>query len=322
MATLHKFIERINTEAKFSGELKYDETMSAHTSFKLGGKADIWLRPDKEIFQSYAAKLLASAREEAVPVFVLGAGANIVVSDRGIRGIVLDKGAYTGIIPEKDSETYDKDARDTEIRTVLSGTQVDWLVGSLAEEGLSGMEFLAGMPGSVGGAVWMNARCYGKSISDVLFKTEVLDESFQVKNVPFIAEDFDYKKSPFQGQENLILSASFALRQTAKGEIFKEIAFNRQDRVEKGHYRFPSAGSAFKNNPIFGEPTGKIIDELGLRGFSLGGAQVAPWHGNIVINSGKATAADVKNLIHELLKRVKEEKGFELESEILFVGDW
>ena len=318
MLNLHKFIERINTESKFSGEIKYDKAMSELTTFKLGGKADIWIKPEKGIFRNYVSKLLASAKEEGIGVFILGAGANIVVSDQGIRGIVLDTGNfcgidYHGVYGEKENE---------EIIKVLSGTQVDWLTDTLAEEGLSGLEFLAGMPGSVGGSVWMNARSYGKSISDVLYETEILDEDFIERIIPYKAEDFDYKKSPFQESENLILSASFTLRLAEKHEIKKKMTVNRQDRDKKGHYRYPSAGSAFKNNPNFGEPTGKIIEDLGLRGFSIGGAQVAPWHGNIVINTGSATAKDVKNLIIELARRVKEEKGFDLDSEILFVGDW
>jgi len=102
----------------------------------------------------------------------------------------------------------------------------------------------------------------------------------------------------------------------------KETAAYRQDRSDKGHYRFPSAGSAFKNNRDFGAPTGKIIDLLGLRGFGIGGAQIAPWHGNIIINTGNAAAGDIKSLMDEVARRVKEERGVELESEILFVGDW
>ena len=317
METLSKFIERINTEGKFTGAVHFDEPMSTHTSFKIGGKADVWIRPDKHIFTDYSARLLKEAREEGFPVFILGAGANILVSDKGIRGIVLDTGAWTGIVGEFNHKGTD----DTKLK-VLSGTQIDWLADELASGGFSGMEFLAGMPGTVGGAVWMNARCYGKSISDVLLETEILDEGFEVKVIPYKKEDFDYKKSPFQEMECLILSASFALQREDRGDILDEMGFNRQDRREKGQFHFPSAGSAFKNNPAFGEPTGKIIDSLGLKGFKIGGAQVSPLHGNIVFNTGEASAEDVKNLMEEVARRVKEEKGFDLESEIYLVGDW
>jgi len=332
---MRKFLEKINSVEKFSGELSYDEPMSKHTSFKVGGSADVWVRPDKDIFPDYSARLLSSAREEGIPVFVLGGGANIVVSERGIRGIVLDTGSWNGFeVKEKPDE------KDGDVFTVkvLSGTSVDCLTDQLAAKGLSGLEFLAGMPGSVGGAVWMNARCYEKSVSDALIETEILNENREAHNatqfpahnatkfpalkIAFRAEDFSYKKSPFQGRDALILSARFSLRSGEPEKIMKVMAEHRRDREEKGHYRFPSAGSAFKNNRDFGVPTGKIIDELGLRGLRVGGAQVAPWHGNIVINTGNASGNDIKDLMGEVSRRVKEARGFDLESEVLFVGEW
>ena len=331
-------MEKINTGGKFSPSVRYDEPMSGHTTFKVGGKADVWVRPAKDIFPGYAAKLLKAAREEGIPVFILGAGANIVVSDNGIRGIVLDTGAFRGIGKREDMappKTPFPEAENPPVKdapgegekaffsvSVLSGTSVDGLVSRLAERGLSGLEFLAGMPGSVGGAVWMNARCYGKSVSDALVETEILDESFEKRKIPFRPEDFSYKKSPFQGRENLILSARFAVHFGESADIRRENTACRKDRSDKGHYRFPSAGSAFKNNHDFGDPSGRIIDQAGFRGLSMGGAQIAPWHGNIIINTGSATAADIRALMDEVAHRIKKERGFELESEILFVGEW
>jgi UDP-N-acetylmuramate dehydrogenase len=315
MDTLRKFMEKINREGQFSGELRYDEPMSAHTTFKVGGKADAWVRPEKDIFPAYAAKLLEAAEEEGVPVFVLGGGANIVVGDGGIRGIVLDTGSWQGMDSPIESEEEAISVR------LLSGSSVDGIADQLAAGGLSGLEFLAGMPGSVGGAIWMNARCYERSVSDALIETEILDEDRRKQAIPFRPEDFSYKKSPFQGRKVIILSGRFAVRVREPKEIYDEMAVYRRDRVDKGHYRFPSAGSAFKNNRDFGDPTGRIIDQLGLRGFSVGGAQVAPWHGNIIINTGGATATDIKLLAAEVARRVKEERGFELESEILYIGE-
>ena len=341
MLNLRKFMEKINTRREprpFTGKwpeevadsggepsysasagsgrepplfIRYDEPMSEHTTFKVGGKADVWVRPGKGIFPGYAARLLKAAREEGIPVFILGAGANIAVSDSGLRGIVLDTAGYSGLAKHEGGSV-----------SVLSGTSVDDLSGSLAAQGLSGLEFLAGMPGSVGGALWMNARCYEKSVSDALIETAVLDENFEKQTLPFRAEDFSYKKSPFQNRQALILSARFAVQPREPEAMRKDIASYRQDRIDKGHFRFPSAGSAFKNNRDFGAPTGKIIDELGLRGLGAGGAQVAPWHGNIIINTGNATARDVKILMNEVTRRVKELRGIDLESEILFVGEW
>ena len=310
MENLREFIEKVNTKVKFSGCLNYNEPMASHTTFKVGGNADIWIKPGKEVFLDYVSLLLALAREEGFPVFILGAGANIVCSDRGIRGIVLDTGFWEGCTFNKNSVS------------VFSGTQVDNLADTLAESGFSGLEFLAGLPGSVGGAVWMNARCYEKSVSDVLIETEILDENFKREVIPFNADSFSYKKSPFQERDVLILRAGFSIKPGEKETIKSEMAFFREDREKKGHYRFPSAGSAFKNSRDFGAPTGKIIDELGLKGFSVGGAQVAPWHGNIIINKGNATASDIKKLMDEISKKVNEKLKINLESEILFIGEW
>jgi UDP-N-acetylmuramate dehydrogenase len=133
---------------------------------------------------------------------------------------------------------------------------------------------------------------------------------------------FGYKRSPFQGRSCLILEAGFALRPGKPGEIRRTMETHRRDREAKGHYRCPSAGSAFKNSRDFGKATGMIIDELGLRGLRIGGAQVAPYHGNIIINAGGATAADIRALVDEVARRVKDAAGLTLEPEILFVGDW
>ena len=323
METLRQFIEKINREGKFAGELRYGEPMSHHTTFKVGGKADVWVRPEKDIFPVYAAKLLKAAWGEGIPVFILGGGANIVVSDLGIRGIVLDTGSWQGIdtVMGREAEGGGSQPVSALSVRVLSGSPVDGLIDQLAAEGISGLEFLAGMPGSVGGAIWMNARCYDKSVSDALVETEILDEDCREQTIRFRPEDFSYKKSPFQGTKTLILSGRFSVQAREPEAIRQEMAVYRRDRTEKGHYRFPSAGSAFKNNRDFGDPTGRIIDRLGLRGFRVGGAQVAPWHGNIIINTGGATAADIKLLVAEVARRVKEELGFDLKSEILFIGE-
>jgi UDP-N-acetylmuramate dehydrogenase len=285
--------------------------MAAHTSFRVGGPADLWVRPRGEGFPEYAALLLRAARAGGIPVFILGGGANLVVADRGIRGIVLDTGGWRG--------TELVQTGGMEIR---SGTTADEAAETAAAAGLGGLEFLAGMPGTIGGAVWMNARCYERSVSGLLLETGILDESLNRARVPFREEDFSYKRSPFQNREVLILSARFVLKPREEAEIRREMAEHRRDREAKGHYRFPSAGSAFKNNRDFGKPTGKLIDELGLRGFSAGGARVAPWHGNFIINDGSASAGDIRALTEEVAARVRVATGFILEPEILFVGEW
>jgi UDP-N-acetylmuramate dehydrogenase len=296
-----------------SPDYRFDEPMSAHTTFRVGGPADLWLRPEGELFPFFAGLLLVRAREAGFPVFILGGGANLVVSDRGIRGIVLDTGGWTGI------------RREGGGLRVKSGASLDEITEYAAPRGLSGLEFLAGMPGTLGGAVWMNARCYEKSLSDVLAETEVLvieDGKAEKRRVARRPGDFGYKRSPFQGGDELILAATLLTGAGEPEKIRREMAEHREDRERKGHYRYPSAGSVFKNNRNFGKSTGQIIDELGLRGLRAGGARIAPWHGNIIINTGDASAADIRSLTDLAAARVKAERGLELEREILFAGEW
>lgn len=310
MTKLRKLIEKINTAVPFCGLLRYDEPMAAHCTFKVGGPADVWIRPDASVFKEYCSLLLPYAAEAAIPLFVLGAGANIVPSDKGIRGIVLDTGAWSGL-------EFGKDFVD-----IYSGTDVDKAAMLCAEKNRSCIEFLAGMPGSIGGAAWMNARCYGKSMSDVFVQAELLDEHGMLQCHRYPQSAFDYKSSPFQKMKDLILSVRLKTRKANSDVLYAVMEELRLDRETKGHYRLPCAGSAFKNNYAYGKPSGIIIDELGLRGYSRGGAKVADWHGNIIVNTGSATASDIKSLSEYVRQKVLSERGLDLESEILFVGDW
>jgi UDP-N-acetylmuramate dehydrogenase len=297
-------------------DIRYNEPMAEFTTFKVGGSADCWISPYGEDFPQFSAALLCMARNAGIPVFILGGGANIVISDNGIRGIVLDTGAWRG-----------KELTEEGI-VFRSGTSVDEAVDCAVGDNLSGLEFLAGMPGTIGGAVYMNARCYDREVADVLVWTEILDFTAcadggkpEIKRIAANKTDFGYKRSPFQGKDCLILSSCFRLKRENKETILNEMKKNRRDRKEKGHYLFPCAGSVFKNNRDFGKPTGQIIDELGMKGFSVGRAQIAPFHGNIVINTGGATSSEIHALINIVSEKVKTATGFVLEPEIIFVGE-
>jgi UDP-N-acetylmuramate dehydrogenase len=308
-----RIVESCAQENPCDIEIRYNESMAAHSTFRAGGPADCWLRPSGGNFPAFAAALFAAARAAHVPVFVLGGGANILAADAGIRGIVLDTGGWAG-------ETGRRQDGIIEFR---AGTNLDSAAEIAAEAGLSGLEFLAGMPGSIGGAVWMNARCYGREIADVLTETEIIDcagSQPERLRLPADKSEFSYKHSPFQGRDVLILCASFQLTPGEIPQIRAVMESHRKDRTAKGHYRYPSAGSVFKNNSNFGKPTGQIIDELGLCGLCTGGAQVAPWHGNIIVNTGGASAADIRALIDEVAARVKAATGFDLEPEVIFLG--
>jgi len=298
----------------------YNEPLKDHTTFKVGGPADCLLFPKGKGFRDFCINILNTCRAQDVPVFILGAGANIVVSDKGIRGITLEmsgwKNENSGLYFNKGEIVF------------KSGTNIDEAVNTVSSAGFSGFEFLAGMPGTIGGAVWMNARCYESEIADVLGWAEIINcdhelkSSYAIHKIEKNAEDFAYKQSPFQKMDCVIVSASFKLKKGNKEEILSNIKKYMEDREKKGHYRFPSAGSAFKNNRDFGKPTGQIIDELGLKSRQIGGAQIAPFHGNIIINTGNACANDIRALVDETILEVKEKTGFILEPEILFVGEW
>ncbi|MDR1024417.1 MAG: UDP-N-acetylmuramate dehydrogenase, partial [Treponema sp.] len=253
-----------------------------------------------------------------IPLFILGGGANLVPADQGIRGVALDTTGWTGW-DFNESPGSGATGESGVVMTVRSGTPADQAADAAAERGYGGLEFLAGLPGVIGGAVWMNARCYDRQVSDTLLRTEIIDEDQRRIWVPLEAETFGYKKSPFQTRDALIVAAEFGLEKRDPQAIRAEMAQYRKDREDKGHYRLPSAGSVFKNNHSFGKPAGKIIDELGLRGLRVGGAQVAPWHGNIIVNTGGATAADIRRLTEILVETVKRETGFDLEREIIFI---
>jgi UDP-N-acetylmuramate dehydrogenase len=290
-----------------------DEPLSKHTTFKIGGPADIFLRPSGEDFPDEAASILKKARADGTRVFILGAGSNIVAADDGFRGIVLDTGAWSGCLLEDDGQST------ANTLLVRSGTPCDEAADFAASSALAGLEFLAGLPGSIGGAVWMNARCYGKSIADILIDVEILDETFKRTLVPYDPSGYGYKKSPFQNRNALILAARLRVEQGKRDAILAEMEAHRKDRESKGHFSHPSAGSVFKNKAEFGKPSGKIIEELGMRGLQIGGARVADWHGNFIINTGGATANDVAALVAHIQKKARETLAIELDPEIIFL---
>lgn len=287
--------------------VRYDEPMAGHTSFNIGGPADLFLAP-----RNYGELLacLKLVHNSDLPYFLLGGGTNILVSDRGIRGAVIS----TTALAEITVVGYQLVAQ--------AGATVERVCEVAEEHGLGGIEFMYGMPGTIGGAVWMNARCYGGSISDVLRQATVIDSSFHKEAVTYDPELFGYKRSPFQKMKSCIWEVSLQLEEAERSELRMVMDYNMADRVEKGHFTAPSAGSLFKNNREFGAPTGQIIDELGLRGTVAGGAAIADYHGNIFINQHQATAKDVLSLIRLAVETAWSERCIRLEPEVRLIGDW
>ncbi len=287
--------------------MRFNEPMDAHTTFRVGGPADVYVRPaDAEEL----AKLRRFARRHMLPTFILGGGANIVVGDRGVRALVVDVGDINHV-------------RITDERmTVGAGLPVSDAADQAAAAGLGGLDFLYSMPGSTGGAVWMNARCYGSSIIEILEQVDYLDEDGARHAMSPDPRHFGYKRTPFQTNDWIIVEARFLLHAEDESTVRSRMESYKADRTSKGHFAWPCAGSLFKNNRDFGEPTGKLLDRLGLRGTRLGGAKISDLHANIVVNDRNATACDIDALARLMEERAREAFGIELEREVLFVGEW
>ncbi|WP_163337216.1 UDP-N-acetylmuramate dehydrogenase [Desulfopila sp. IMCC35008] len=288
-------------------EVRFDEPMSGFTSFQVGGPADILLIPRSV---GELSDCLTVCRQEGLDVFLLGGGTNLLVSDRGIRGVVL---LLTGLA----------EVRVKGLQIIASaGASVEKVCEVAADHGLSGMEFLYGLPGTIGGALWMNARCYGGEMSELCVSAQLLTPNGESRRIATGQSDFSYKKSPFQLMDGCITDVVLQLHKGEQQAIRAEMQQNYDDRVQKGHFQAPSAGSLFKNNRDFGAPTGKILDELGLRGRVSGGAAIAPFHGNIFINNGSAKAVDILDLIVLSVETARSKLNILLEPEVRFVGEW
>jgi UDP-N-acetylmuramate dehydrogenase len=284
-----------------------DEPMAEHTSFRVGGPADLYVVPARA---DEAVRVLKVCARESVPSFFLGGGTNILVSDLGIRGVVVNLSRLSGVRAEGT------------LVMAGGGTPVSEVSEFALARGLSGLEFAFSLPGSVGGAVWMNARCYGTEISDVLEYVEYLGPDLERHRYSMSRDEWSYKQSPFQNERRVVLEAAFRLVPGDHADMKALMLSHRADRERKGHFLHPCAGSIFKNNRAFGAPTGQLIDSLGLKGTRIGGAQVAPFHGNIIINESGARASDVRALIERVERDVRSRLGFELEREVILVGQW
>lgn len=303
MSTIGDSVSKIN----LTGSWRTDEPLAAHTTFQVGGPADLMVFP-ATVADVKAVR--AWARDQGLPLFVLGKGANLLVADGGIRGVVLNLTSLAGWSHEKG------------ILWTQAGLEVSAAAEAGRAQGFSCLEFLNAMPSTIGGAVYMNARCYGAEVADVLEDVLVLDEANNERLVPFAKDQWAYKVSPFQDRDWLILEARFRTLPADPLVVGKVMETNATDRRAKGHFRLPCAGSVFKNNHAFGDPSGVIIDRVGLKGLRRGRAAVSSWHANIIVNEGGATAGDLRALILEVKARVAEATGFVLEEEVIYAGAW
>lgn len=282
-----------------------NEPMSKHTTFKIGGTADIFvkLRNTEQI-----EKLLNLCKNKNVPIKIIGNGSNILVKDNGIRGVVAK--ICTNSYDFLDEKTIRVDAG-------MLNSKVSRI---LLENSLTGFEFASGIPGTIGGAVKMNAGAYGSQMSDVVTKTKYIDlENMQIKEITKEEQKFGYRKSIFSTTRRVIIDTTLKLEKADKEHIQEKINQNNESRRTKQPIDKPSAGSTFKRGKDF--ITAQLIDECGLKGYTIGGAQVSTKHAGFVVNAGDATASDVIELMELIKKRVQEKFNKNIDLEIEVIGE-
>lgn len=285
-----------------------DEKMSKHTSFKIGGPADFFIKIQDIKELKFVLKL---ANENNIPITVIGNGTNLLVSDKGIRGIVLK----IEIANFKVTRIKDK----AEI-TISSGYSVGKLSHLALKEDLTGLEFLAGIPGSVGGALRMNAGAYGSQMQDIVHSTKYMEKNGKIKKLNLAEHKFSYRNSVFSEMNDVIILETVLVAKYGNPEEIKtKMNEYTKSRMEKQPLDLPNAGSTFKRKGDI--ITAKLIDECGLKGYRIGDAAVSEKHAGFVVNLGNATAKEVIELTDYIKKKVKEEKNVDIELEILKVGE-
>ena len=283
-----------------------DEPMCDHTTFKIGGKADVFV---SIINEHEILRLLELLRSRQIPFFILGNGSNILVSDEGYRGVIIEIGsAYSGVRMLDD------------IVIAKAGTTMAKLSHFAMENDLTGLEFASGIPGTVGGGIIMNAGAYGGEMRQITYRVKAVTPSGEVIYLSNAEMEFEYRNSKAKKEGYIILQAEFRLHRGEKSVIegiMRDLAKKRRD---KQPLEYPSAGSTFKRPQ--GYYAGKLIADAGLKGLSVGGAQVSEKHAGFLINTGSATAADMYELINQVRTKVKEAYSVVLEPEVIFLGEF
>lgn len=284
----------------------FDEPMSQHTTFRIGGPADVFVMPEN---YEQIREVLRLCKEEKLPFFVLGNGSNLLVSDSGYRGVIIQM-----------------DRNMEEIR--LDGEEIHACAGALLSSvavaarnaSLTGFEFAGGIPGTIGGAAVMNAGAYGGELKDVLKEVTVMTREGEILTIPAEKMEMGYRTSIIKTAGYLVLEAVISLKKGDEEAIRATMKDLSERRTEKQPLDYPSAGSTFKRPE--GYFAGKLIMDSGLRGYRVGGAQVSEKHCGFVINAGGATAEDVRSLMDHVIRVVREKYGVTLEPEVKFLGDF
>lgn len=285
--------------------IKINEYMKNHTTFKIGGPADIMIIPHNMEQLILAIKW---ARQNTVPLFVFSLGSNLLVREKGIRGAVLKIGPGLSRVMFNRNEVYAE-----------AGISLRELSRRAADNALSGLEFAEGIPGSLGGAVVMNAGAYNGEMKDVVKEVLAVDTAGEPIVFSNKELDYGYRHSALQNSSNIVTAVRLQLRPGNKGEINKLMDDLARQRRNKQPLEMPSAGSAFRRPT--GLYVGPILEQLGLKGFSYGGAQVSEKHAGFIVNKGGATADDVMQLVDLINSKVKEAYGIVLQTEFLVIGE-
>lgn len=286
-----------------------NEPLSKHTTFKIGGPADYFVITKKT---EETAAVIRCCIQYNLPLLMLGKGSNLLISDAGIRGVVLKQ--------EDNSEGFFvTQCENGYLVTGGAGMNLSAFAMKIANESLTGFEFAAGIPGSLGGAVYMNAGAYGGEIKDCIKSARVLTKEGEILSLNREELELSYRSSIIQKKGYYVIDATFLLQKGNREDILRKIEELNQARKEKQPLEYPSAGSTFKRPE--GYFAGKLIMDAGLRGYRVGGAMVSEKHCGFVINTGDATAKDVLQLIDDVRRIVKEKFGVTLEPEVRLIGE-
>lgn len=320
-----------NLKQLFGDRLKEKESLARYTTFKIGGPADIFV--DVKTVQELMDAIIA-ARKDSLPVFILGGGTNILIGDKGFRGLVVRNSTSAIVIAGMKGNVRAGHKQGAVYVEADSGVPINKLVRFAIEEGLGGLEMHLGLPGSVGGAVYMNSKWTNPEgyVGDVVYQANILTKDNELKTVPASYFQFAYDTSSIQKTGDIVLSVVFALIRRNKDELWdianRSIAYRRETQPQG----VLSPGCTFRNIsraealrvPTPGNTTsaGFLVDHAGLKGMLHGGAQISPVHANFIVNTGRATAADVIQLIEKARAKVKEQFGVTLEEEIVRVGEF
>jgi UDP-N-acetylmuramate dehydrogenase len=287
-----------------SENISIDEPMSSHTSFRVGGPADLMVRCDT---RSGLAKVKGFLASEGIEHMLIGNGSNLLFADEGYRGVIIKLG-----------KEFEEIKVDQNVVTSGSSVLLSKLSSVACENGLAGLEFASGIPGSVGGAVFMNAGAYGGEIKDVVYTVTLMSGDGTVSEKHHSEMDFSYRHSLVQDTGDIVLAASFILLVHDREEIAERVRVLTEKRNSKQPVNYPSAGSTFKRPK--GGFAAAMIEQAGLKGVSIGGAAVSEKHAGFIINRGGATANDVVELIRLVRQRVYDNTGIMLEPEVRLIG--